>query len=138
MRSNSLVFRKQRLRTALEYKSNKILFTLDPTEIIITENWQQLRRISNGSENNMDQNYIRRHPNFNIVKFPFLIVSGLEHYSLVNVKEFFAQEFIVSTSNNYRGQQSFFFRKEKYGYSFHFTSTEIAYSNAVHHKWHEM
>ena len=135
---NSMKFRHQRLRFALEYKCNKILLTLDPTEILITENWQFLRRISNGSENNMSQNYLHRHPQFDIVKFPFIVVSGLEHYSLVNVKDFFAQEFIISSSNTNRGQRSFFFKKEKYGYSFHFSSFELAASNVVHHKWHEM
>ena len=86
----------------------------------------------------MSQNYLHRHPQFDIVKFPFIVVSGLEHYSLVNVKDFFAQEFIISSSNTNRGQRSFFFKKEKYGYSFHFSSFELAASNVVHHKWHEM
>ena len=137
-KDNSMRFATQKLTFALEYKSNKILLTVDPTGILITENWQLLRRISNGSENNMSQNYLHRHPEFDIVKFPFVVVSGLEHFSLVNVKDFFAQEFIASSCNMHRGSRAFFFKKEKYGQSFHFSSFELAASNVVHHKWHEM
>ena len=50
---NSMKFATQKLTFALEYKCNKILLTLDPTGILITENWKFLRYISNGSENNM-------------------------------------------------------------------------------------
>ena len=115
-----------------------MLITLDPNQIILIENWVELKRIRNGSENNINQDYLKRHPKFDSVKFPFVVCSGLEYYSLINVKDFFAQEFICSSCKTQRGQQAFFFKTENYGLSFHFASQELSNHNNVHHKWHEM
>ena len=50
----SIVLDIEYIRAAIEYKSNKILITFDPNQIILIENWQEIRRITNGSENNIN------------------------------------------------------------------------------------
>ena len=77
-RENSMVVLYEMPVYILEYRSNKLIITLNPADILLTEDWQPIRHIQAAVEGNIDKNYICRHPDFDEVKFPFLIISGYQ------------------------------------------------------------
>ena len=75
--------------------------------------------------NNHSKYFIAPFPNFDMKAFPFLVCSGSESFSLINVRDFKMQNLIHASSVNVRTQSAFFFQVEEFGYSLHFTTKEI-------------
>ena len=122
--------------SVLEYKSNKLIISLNPSDMLLTENWHPVRHLNASATGNIEKNYIARHPQFDEVKFPFLVCSGLQFYGLINVKDYRMEMFVDASAAAPRGIKAFFFQKEKYGFSFHFTICSLTDENIEHHKWY--
>ena len=74
---------------------------------------------------------------YNDNKLPFLIVSGRESFSVINLKDFSKHKLIASPCFNIRNQQAFFFKKEEYGYCMHFTTKSTSDDNNLENqKWY--
>ena len=68
---------------------------------------------------------------------PFLVISGRESFSLLNLIDFTKQKLIASPCVNIRCQQAFFFKKEDYGYCLHFTTKSASDGyNLEDQKWY--
>lgn len=95
--------------TVLEYKSNKMIFSLHPSDMLITDNWLPIQHIKAADNCNYEKNFIIRHPCFDEVTFPFLIATGYQFITLINVKEYRIQTFVDATISLTRGQEAIFF-----------------------------
>ena len=71
-----------------------MVIALCPSDMLITENWEPLRLIPSASEGNIEKNFILRHPEFDEVKFPFLVCSGIQFYVIINIKDYRMEQFI--------------------------------------------
>ena len=111
----------------IEYARNKIVVSLHPTDLLMIENWKPVKVIFRMMPNNHSKCYLAPFPNFDMKDFPFLVCSGSESYSLINVRDYKMQNLINASCANVRGQQAFFFKKEEFGYSLHFTTKEITF-----------
>ena len=89
-----MILRNELVYTACEYKSNKMVIAFCPADMLVTENWEPVRLIPSASAQNIDKYFIQRHPEFDEVKFPFLICSGIQFYVIINVKDYRMEQFI--------------------------------------------
>ena len=64
-------------------------------------------------------------PEFDEVKFPFIICNGWEEFNIINVKEFHMQPLIKASVKTGLSQGAAFFLKEDYGFSMHFTTQRV-------------
>ena len=114
-----------------------MIVSLALTDLLIVHDWNPVKLIMRNSEGNINKFCFTPLPDFHIKTFPFIICSGFEHISLINVKEQFMQVFIKEPCNSVRGQQVFFFKTEKYGHSLHFAS-KFREGKGEQHKWHSL
>ena len=91
--------------------------------------WQTVRLIKAVHSGNMNKDYYEPLPQFDSLKFPFVMCSGYEHFSLINVLKCKTQVFIIASSPCIGPQQAFFFKEEKYGFSIHFSTCELTDEN---------
>ena len=73
--------------TICEYGTNKMIVAIEPTDLIVIENWTYCRLIKKVSQGNIMKNYIAPLPSFDEQRFPFLLCSGYEHFSLINIRD---------------------------------------------------
>ena len=102
--NNSMIVLNENPEAILEYRSNKMIITLIPADVLITENWQPIRHVQALIDGNIQKYFLCRHPEFDEVKFPFIIASGYEFYVIINVNEFRLQRFIDSSNPCAQGQ----------------------------------
>ena len=74
---NSMMLMYELAYAVLEYKANKMILSLHPCDMLLADNWEPIRHIDSAFAGNIEKNYIRKHPMFDEVKFPFLICSGV-------------------------------------------------------------
>ena len=79
--------------TLIEFASNKLLLSIE-SELLVVEKWEPLRQIPSLVKGNMGKEYILPHPDFDQVKLPFLVCSGFDFITLINVKEYRIEKFI--------------------------------------------
>ena len=137
MIKNSLHLKQEVVYATFEYERDKMIVSLAPTDLLIVQNWSPVKRVMRNSENNINKFCFMPLPGFNIKSYPFIICSGFEHISLINVKEMFIQVFVKEPCNTVRGQQAFFFKEEKYGHSLHFAS-KFREGKSEQHRWHSL
>ena len=106
---NSMLLKQETILSALEYARNKIVVSLDPTDLLIIENWQPKKIIFRMQPTNTSKYFIASFPNFDMKDFPFLVCSGSECFSLINVRDYKMQNLIHASCVNSRAQQAFFF-----------------------------
>ena len=83
----------------LEYAEEKIIVTLDPSSFLVLDEWKPVRCITD-KDLNINQRCIKPHPEFDLDNFPFLIVSGKNHMSLINLQEFTVEKFVNAGFKN--------------------------------------
>ena len=76
---------------------------------------------------------MKLHPNFDEVKFPYIVVSGKNYFSWINIKENIVSVFILSGRILQHNLDIFFFQKKRYGYCLHFVAEQYRT-----HIWYEM
>ena len=67
---------------------NKIIITIYPTGILILDEWLTTIKIEDASNNNIQQFWITPMPGFDESTFPFLVCSGYETLSLININPY--------------------------------------------------
>ena len=97
------------VQSMLEYASGKLILTIEPSELLIALNWKPFRIIPALFKSNIEKYFLLPHPEFDENKFPFLVCSGFDYYSLVNIKDFRIEKFIDQPCYFIRSQQAFFF-----------------------------
>ena len=80
--------------------------------------------------------YIELIPGFEDV--PLAVVSGSKCITLVNLRTKHSEPLIIINSTTAYGQQAFFFKKEDYGLSIHFSLKRIIENGNARHNWARM
>ena len=84
------VMKNRTVATMLEYAKDKILATIQPKDLIIIEageEWKELKRIVEPHTQNIGKNNLVPIPGFNEVILPFIVCSGSDYYTLINVQK---------------------------------------------------
>ena len=81
---------------------------------------------------------MKLHPDFDEVKFPYIVASGKNYFSWVNVKENLVSQFILSGRILEPNTDAFFFLKKRFGYSLHFVEDDVSTKGVPTFKWFEM
>ena len=100
---SSLLLRHEIVNATFEYEKGKMIVSLAMTDLLIVHEWDPIKLIMRNSEGNINKFCFTPLPGFNTKTFPFIICSGFEHISLINVKEKFMQVFIKEPCNTVRG-----------------------------------
>ena len=93
-KKNSMFIHNEFVKAVFEYTFNKIILSLDPSKLLIVENWKPIRIIPPDFKGNTDKFYLLPHPEFDEFYFPFMICSGFYQYELINVRDFTIEKFI--------------------------------------------
>ena len=79
-----------------------MIISIYPTDILIVHDWKIKKIIYKIEPGNFNKHWLRPLPDFDLDKYPFLISSGREFYSLINVKTMRIEKFIHSSCVNVR------------------------------------
>ena len=137
-KSNSVLLQDEVVQSVCEYAIDKMVISILLTDLLIVHSWEPVRLIKKDEPGNIQKYFIAPLPDFDEYKFPFLLCSGYEHFSLINIAEFRMQTLIDASCSTMRSQQAFFFHVEKYGFSIHFSTNEMTEENMELHKWHSL
>ena len=66
---------------------DQLLVHVAPVDLLVIRDWQAVKRITCYSPMNKDKYCLEPLPGFDIEEFPFIVSSGRESISLINVKE---------------------------------------------------
>ena len=64
-----------------------MIVSLAMTDLLLVRDWEPIKLIMRNSELNINKFCFAPLPGFNAKSYPFIICSGFEHISLINVKE---------------------------------------------------
>jgi len=76
------------VESIFEFARDKFIISLYPTDMLVTHYWKAVKLIQNNHVGNIDKHCIVPLPQFDEVKFPFLVCTGRANISLINLKEF--------------------------------------------------
>ena len=100
---HSLLLSQEIVNATFEYATEQMIVSLAMTDLLIVREWNPIKLIMRNSEGNINKFNFLPLPGFNVGKYPFIICSGFEHISLINVRELFMQVFIKEPCNSVRG-----------------------------------
>ena len=70
--------------------------------MLIIKDWKVVREIVDPEADNLHKSFMMPLPDFDPIEFPWLLCSGQEKYSLLNVKESVFYPFIKGSAMNSR------------------------------------
>ena len=79
-----MLFLKDSIKSVLEFAPNKLIIYNDPN-ILICHDWLVIHTIPEAIPGNTDKYWISKLPFFDFEKLPFVVISGKEAYSIINV-----------------------------------------------------
>ena len=82
--------------------------------------------------------YFEKLPAFDPEAFPFVVSSSSKSINLINVKEPYAEPLILCEQTISHGQRAFFFTRESYGMSMHFTISKRLNDRVLRLQWVQM
>ena len=82
--------------------------------------------------------YFEKLPGFDLETFPFVVASSTKGINLVNVKESYCEPLILCEQTTTDGQRAFFFTRESYGMSMHFTISRALDNRKMRLEWVRM
>ena len=85
LETESMMFMNEACHAICEYKPNKMVIHATLTHLFIVNDWKVLHRIDDGDSKNREKHFISPIPNFDEVKFPFIITSGESSFNILNV-----------------------------------------------------
>ena len=103
----SLLLKDEKVENVYEYEPDKLVISLYPDGILITDKWRQVNVIKNNRPGNINNHWVLPFPFNNSddgEKLPFLVMSGRESFSLINLRDFTRQKLIASACVNLRCQ----------------------------------
>ena len=92
-----------------EFDVNKKIVAIYLVDLLIIHNWRVVRRLKEDLPGNIQKDYIAPLPGFDAQRFPFLLCSGYDYFSLINVRDYHKQEIILASTPSVGSQQAFFF-----------------------------
>ena len=100
-RKNSILLKCEYVQTCYEFAPKKLLMYAEVRfKLLVVEDWKITHEIEDLNVGNGEKYWHCALPGFNMRYFPFVLTSGKEWYSLVNVKDGTASPFIKGTATN--------------------------------------
>jgi hypothetical protein len=87
---------------------------------LIIEDWEVIHKIEDPEIANTDKCWMMPMPGFNTDTFPFFISSSFKQFSIINVTQGTLQPLIDGSAMTSTGQESFFYEKNKDGFTLNF------------------
>ena len=84
---DAMLIGHNQVQSICEYEENRMVITLKPHDVLLTDNWVVLKRIEDLKEGNTQKNWIGILPGYHRERFPFVVCQGRETFELINVKE---------------------------------------------------
>ena len=84
-----MLLKNEVVNSIFEYDSNQMIVSLAMTDLLIVKDWNPIKLILRNSAANINKFCFMALPDFNTKTYPFVICSGFEQISLINVKECF-------------------------------------------------
>ena len=98
-----MLLKNEYVRSICEFAQQKLLVYSDDCKcFLIIHDWKVVHEIADSEAGNTSKVWQSPMPGFNVDYFPFLVSSGLEFYSLVNVTTGTLQRFINASVKNAR------------------------------------
>ena len=97
--------------------------------MLIMKNWQVIHEIVDPNAGNVQKSFMMPFPDFDAENFPFMLCSGQEAYTILDIKQGIFYPFIKGSALNSRVQQPAFFTKEEDGIKCHFNTKRLDQSN---------
>ena len=83
--SESILFEGEKPIYTLEFSKNQILVTGSPSQIYLIKEWCFVKCILDPNTANIYKGYAFVIPKFNELSFPFVVICGWQHISLLNI-----------------------------------------------------
>ena len=80
-----MLIKDEKVEAIFEYSHDKLIMSLYPTDIIIAHNFKVVKIIYKIQPGNFNKHWIVPLPGFDEVEFPFLLCSGRQNFTLINV-----------------------------------------------------
>ena len=106
--SNSMLLKKTIVKGMLEFAPNKLLVHIYPKDMLVIHNWDVVHNIVESNPGNNTKNWFFTMPQFNIETFPFVITTGIETSTLVNVRDGTSQVLMKTPTWNHGPQNNGF------------------------------
>ena len=81
-----MFIKNEGVETIFEYFPDKLILHVNPKDLLLTVDWQVVKRITEQSPGNGQKYWMCKMPGFDEKEFPFIVVSGRESFNLINVK----------------------------------------------------
>ena len=102
-----MILKQEMIENVYEYDTNKLVVSLYPDDILITNNWRKVQVIKNNYPGNIQNHWVLPMPFLHSEtgeRLPYLVISGRESFSLLNLIDFSKQKLIASPCVNIRCQ----------------------------------
>lgn len=90
----AMLLKKELVNGMLEFAPNKLVMFINPTDLLIANNWQVVNIIKDPRAGNCMKQWLQPLPGFDSEQFPFIVTSGKQSYNLVNLKTYNMQVLI--------------------------------------------
>ena len=107
---NAMLLKKEQVTAIYEFAVNRLIMSIAPRDLLITHNWQVAHIIQDPRAENIGKKWICPLPTFDKDLFPFIVTSGRNEFSLVNLKTHSVQTLIKTKAIYHQSQQAAFFK----------------------------
>ena len=121
-KDSALLIKSAQVSQVFEFAKDELIIHLAPTDLLIAKEMQVIARVNDPDAGNHNKYQITMLPSFDADTFPFIALSGAKTLNIMNIKTQMMQPLVDTEVAAYAGQQSFFFKKEKKGFSFQFVT----------------
>ena len=131
-KTKSMMLLKYYVESYVEYAPNQISVWNSGGKnlMLIIKDWKCVHEIVDPNAGNVQKSFMMTLPDFDPEEFPFMLCSGQEAYTLLNVKEGIFYPFLKGSALNSRVQQPAFFTVvEGDGIIVHFSTKRLDQSN---------
>ena len=84
--TESILMKNEYILFMIEYAQNKLFVTIDPTCMLLIDDWENVKCIQDSNCANITKTFAFLVPNFDEENFPFIAICGKSNLSLLNVK----------------------------------------------------
>lgn len=133
-----MLIKDDKVEAIFEYDTRKMVLSVYPTDILVVHDMKLIKVIKKISPGNFNKHWLLPLPNSDSKSGPVLVCSGRESFTLINLNDARIETLIKSPCMCVGPQQAFFFKKEEFGYTMHFTSTELNDNNLEYQKYYVM
>ena len=100
--ANSILLNNEYVSSICEYAQDSLLVFCNPVDCLVVVDWNPVRRIVETEPGNVDKNWQQVIPSFDQDESPFIITSGRQKYSVLNVSSAQFESLIEGSANNIR------------------------------------